>query len=117
MENTKDFNFFYINDKELPLKVLVTSSLGEGKYSQEEIQEHIEKINAKNKNGKIAIYQDDGENFWEVSSGNQLDIGNKENNYAKWNEIKIKALPIDVEDLLIFSVFKEANLKTTRKLK
>lgn len=117
MENTKDFNFFYINDKELPLKVLVTSSLGEGKYSQEEIQEQIEKINEKNSNGKIAIYQDDGENFWEVSSGNQLDIGKKENNYEKWDDIKSKALPIDVEDLLVFSAFKEASLKPARKLK
>jgi len=117
MENTKDFNFFYINDKELPLKVLVTSSLGEGKYTQEEIQIEIEKINKQNTNGKIAIYQDDGENFWEVSSGNQLNIGSKEDNYAKWDEVKSKALPIDVEDLLVFSAFKEAKLKQSRKLK
>lgn len=116
MEKSKDFNFFYINDKELPLKVLITSSLGEGKYTQEDIQEQIERIKEKN-NGRIMIYQDDGENFWEIFSGKKLDIGSKENNYKKWDEIKIKAYTIDVEDLIVFCSFKEVNMQQKRKLK
>lgn len=120
MENTKDYNFFYLNEKEtLPLKVLITSSLGEGKYTQEEITKEIEKITLKNTNGKIALYQDDGENFWEVSStqNNQLNIGNKEDNYAKWDEIKSKVLPIEVEDLLVFCESKENKVKANHKMK
>lgn len=104
MENTKDYNFFYINDKEnLPLKVLITASLGEGKYDKEEITQLVDNIQSKNTQNKINLYQDDGENFWNVADNTKLDIGTKENNFANWDDIKDKALVIGIDDLLVFA--------------
>ncbi len=118
MENTKDYNFFYINEKQtLPIKILITASLGEGRYSQEEINQKVEEINTKNNNGKVELYQDDGENFWNLKSSEKLDIGTKEDNYKKWDELKSRALPIEIEDLLVFCSSNETKLKSNYKLK
>lgn len=119
MENTKDYNFFYINEKEssLPLKVLITASMGEGKYNREEIEELVQKIEEKNTQGKIHLYQDDGENFWNVSNNTKLEIGTKEDNFEKWNELKEKALVIEIEDLLVFTQSNENKVVKKHKIK
>lgn len=122
MENTKDYNFFYLMEKEInkPLKIIITSSLGEGKYTEKEMDEEIEKINLKNTKSLLVLYKDDGENFWNITSNNgeKLDIGSKESNYEKWDEIRSKVLPIEKEDLIIFcsSGSKEnTKIKTLKK--
>lgn len=121
MENTKDYNFFYINDKEdLPLKVIITASLGEGKYNREEIEKLIQTIENKNTQGKIHLYQDDGESFYNVSYNNnneKLDIGTKEDNFEKWNIIKDKALVVEIEDLLVFAQSSDSKVVKKYKIK
>lgn len=121
MENTKDYNFFYINDKEdLPLKVIITASLGEGKYNREEIEQLIQTIENKNTQGKIHLYQDDGENFYNVSYNNnneKLDIGTKEDNFEKWNIVKDKALVVEIEDLLVFAQSSDSKVVKKYKIK
>ena len=86
-------------------------------FTQEEINQKVEEINTKNNNGKVELYQDDGENFWSLKSSEKLDIGTKEDNYKKWDELKSRALPIEVEDLLVFCSSNETKLKSNYKLK
>lgn len=115
MENTKDYNFFYVKEKDntLPLKVIITSALGEGKYTFEEMSGQIKKVKQKNTEGKLILYQDDGEIFWNISQpdGSQLDIGTKEDNYAKWDSMKNNVLSIEIEDLLVFCHSKDTKVK------
>lgn len=121
MDNTKDYNFFYVKEKEtdnsLPLKVIVTAALGEGQYTTEEVGQYIEQINQKNTNGKVTIYQDDGQNFWEVSSTNtsKLDIGTEEDNFKKWDEIKSNTLSISPEDIIGFCESKDNKVSENSK--
>lgn len=117
MENTNDYNFFYINEKEeMPIKVIITTSLGECKYNLEQIQQLVSTIQNENTQGKISLYQDDGENFWNLSNHTQLDIGNKEDNFKKWDKIKQKALVIEIEDLLVFAKSQDKTVAKKYKL-
>lgn len=119
MENTKDYNFFYVKEKDntLPLKVIITSALGEGKYTFEEMSGQIKKVKQKNTEGKLILYQDDGEIFWNISQsdGSQLDIGTKEDNYAKWDSMKNNVLSIEIEDLLVFCHSKDSKDSKVKK--
>lgn len=121
MENTKDYNFFYVKEKDntLPLKVIITSALGEGKYTFEEMSGQIKKVKQKNTEGKLILYQDDGEIFWNISQpdGSQLDIGTKEDNYAKWDSMKNNVLSIEIEDLLVFCHSKDSKDSKDTKVK
>jgi hypothetical protein len=112
MEQEKDYNFFIIGNrakgivenKTDEIEIIVTSSLGEGKYNKEEIDKFIldlEKF-SKESGGYLKIFQDDGENFWSIYSRNieRLDIGNEKDNYKKWDTIRSDAKQINIKDLI-----------------
>lgn len=103
MENSKDYNFFYIREKTEPARIIITASLGEGKYSDNEINESIEMIKQQNGSLNVVLYKDDGENLWKISEtgSEKLDIGTKEDSYSLWSSIKERLLEIPLADILV----------------
>lgn len=128
MENEKNYNFFIIgsrangtSEKSDDIEVIVTSSLGQGKYDIEEIKEQINNLEkfSKESGGYLKVYQDDGENFWSVysSHGERLDIGSANDKYVKWDEIRNDAKQINIKNLIHLCESVELENKVEKKLK
>ena len=120
MENLeKDYNFFYIKEHEKITTVIITSSLGNGKYTKEDISNIIDKLNNIPKiSNLISLFEDDGENFWSIFDNKKLDIGSKEDNYKKWEDIKTKIEIFEIEDFLVLSKYvKKENSLNRNKIK